>query len=392
MRETYAAPLPGMNLAEMSGKLIVIEGTDGVGRSTQIRLLRPWLEQQGRAVLDTAIKRSELAGKGIQQAKEGHTLGRITLSLFYATDFADRLEHEIVPALRAGFVVLTDRYIYSLMARAIVRGADARWIRNAYGFALKPDATFYLRIGVDDLIPRVVFSRGFDYWESGMDIHPSEDMYDSFRKYQTELLTEFERLAKEYNFEVIDATPDVRTVFEHLRAGVARVLSGEPREPLFSVVAPAGESAEAATKKVLEMPGKPAAPILGGTCFRGSGFDQGCGRRRYQVGNPLLLPAAFPRSPGTSGNISLPSLTCFRGCAESVSLLPWPGASDRAEIPAAPPFRSASAPARSSRANSLNDSGVDGATPGHQRCRARRTHEKPPRDSAAAWWQCVPHG
>ena len=262
MRETYAAPLPGMNLAEMTGKLIVIEGTDGVGRSTQIRLLRPWLEQQGRAVLDTAIKRSELAGKGIQQAKEGHTLGRITLSLFYATDFADRLEHEIVPALRAGFVVLTDRYIYSLMARAIVRGADARWIRNAYGFALKPDAIFYLRIGVDDLIPRVVFTRGFDYWESGMDIHPSEDMYDSFRKYQTELLGEFERLAKEYNFEVIDATPDVRTVFEHLRAGVARVLSGEPREPLFSIPTPGGEALEAATKKVLEMPApaKTAAP------------------------------------------------------------------------------------------------------------------------------------
>jgi hypothetical protein len=119
-----------------------------------------------------------------------------------------------------------------------------------------------LRIGVDDLIPRVVFSRGFDYWESGMDIHPSEDMYDSFRKYQTELLTEFENLAKEYNFEVIDATPDVRTVFEHLRAGVARVLSGEPREPLFSVVAPPVELAEAATKKVLEMPApaKPVAP------------------------------------------------------------------------------------------------------------------------------------
>jgi hypothetical protein len=115
---------------------------------------------------------------------------------------------------------------------------------------------------VDDLIPRVVFSRGFDYWESGMDIHPSEDMYDSFRKYQTELLAEFEHLAKEYTFEVIDATPDVRTVFEHLRAGVSRVLSGEPREPLFSVPTPAGEPSEAATKKVLEMPApaKPAAP------------------------------------------------------------------------------------------------------------------------------------
>jgi len=110
----------------------------------------------------------------------------------------------------------------------------------------------------------VVFSRGFDYWESGMDIHPSEDMYDSFRKYQTELLAEFEHLAKEYNFEVIDATPDVRTVFEHLRAGVARVLSGEPREPLFSVPTPAGEPSEAASKKVLEMPvpAKPAAPAM----------------------------------------------------------------------------------------------------------------------------------
>lgn len=261
MRETYAAPLPGMNLSDMPGKLIVIEGTDGVGRSTQIRLLRPWLEQQGRAVLDTAIKRSELAGKGIQQAKEGHTLGRITLSLFYATDFADRLEHEIVPALRAGFVVLTDRYIYSLMARAMARGADARWIRNAYGFALKPDAIFYLRIGVDDLVPRVVFSRGFDYWESGMDIHPSEDMFDSFRKYQTELLTEFDRLAKEYDFEVIDATPDSKIVFERLKAGVARVLNGEPREPLFAVETPDLESVEASAGRILEMPAGSPKPI-----------------------------------------------------------------------------------------------------------------------------------
>ncbi len=235
MRETYGVVLPGMNVADLTGKLIVIEGTDGVGRSTQIHLLKPWLEQQGRAVLDTGIKRSPLAGKGIQQAKEGHTLGRVTLSLFYATDFADRLENEIVPALRAGFVVLTDRYIYSLMARAMVRGIDDAWIRNVYSFALKPDAIFYLRIGVDDLIPRVVFSRGFDYWESGMDLHPSEDMYESFRKYQPALLAQFDKLAEEYAFEVIDASADIRTVFEQLRAGIARVLTGEPREPLFSI-------------------------------------------------------------------------------------------------------------------------------------------------------------
>jgi dTMP kinase len=235
MRETYGSVLPRMNLADLTGKLIVIEGTDGVGRSTQIDLLKPWLEQQGRAVLDTGVSRSELAGRGIKQAKEGHTLGRITLAVFYATDFADRLENEILPALRAGFVVLTDRYIYSLIARALMRGMDPDWLRSVYSFALKPDAVFYLRVGVDELIPRVVFSRGFDYWESGMDLHPSEDMYDSFRKYQTTLLAQFDALAKEYDFEVIDATPDARTVFHRLKEGIGRVLSGEPRETLFAV-------------------------------------------------------------------------------------------------------------------------------------------------------------
>ncbi|MHB8653137.1 MAG: dTMP kinase [Terriglobia bacterium] len=248
MKEPYNVLLPGMNLADLTGKLIVIEGTDGVGRSTQINLLKPWLEQQGRAVLDTGMTRSELAGKGIKQAKEGHTLGRITLSLFYATDFTDRLEHQIIPALRAGFVVLTDRYIYSLMARALVRGIDPVWIRNVYNFALKPDAIFYLRIGVDDLIPRVVFARGFDYWESGMDLHPSEDMYESFRKYQTSLLAQFDVLAEEYGFEVIDASGDARTVFETLRSGISRVLSGEAREPIFAV--PRAKSANEEAEKV----------------------------------------------------------------------------------------------------------------------------------------------
>src|SRR5579871_350126 len=232
MRQTYGKQLPGMRLTDLPGKLIVIEGTDGAGRTTQIDLLKPWLEELGHAVLDTGMTRSRLAGEGIRRAKEHNNLGRVTQSLFYATDFIDRLEKEIVPALRAGFVVLTDRYIYSLMARAMARGADARWIRSAYGFALKPDAIFYLRIGVDELIPRVVFSTGFDYWESGMDIHPSEDMYDSFRKYQAELLGQFENLVNEYNFDVIDATADIAAVFEQLRAGVARVLHGEPREPL----------------------------------------------------------------------------------------------------------------------------------------------------------------
>ena len=199
-------------------------------------MLRPWLEQQGRAVVDTGMTRSKLAGKGIKQAKQGHTLGRVTLNLFYTTDFADRLENEIVPALRAGFVVLTDRYIYSLIARAVVRGIEPAWIRNVFSFALVPDAVFYLRIGVDDLIPRVVFSTGFDYWESGMDLNPSEDMYDSFRKYQTALLAQFENLVEEYQFKVIDASQDIPVVFEELRNGISEVLA-EKEHPSLEVVA-----------------------------------------------------------------------------------------------------------------------------------------------------------
>jgi dTMP kinase len=225
MKESYGVRLPGLELDDLVGKLIVLEGTDGVGRSTQIRLLKEWLEQQGHAVLDTGLTRSGLVGKGIKRAKEGHTLGRITLTLFYATDFADRLENEIVPALRAGFVVLTDRYIYSLMARSMVRGLDPLWVRNIHRFAPKPDAVFYLRVGVDELIPRAVFTRGFDYWESGMDLYSTEDMYDSFRKYQTALLQQFDQLAEEFNFDVIDARPEPDVIFEQLKAGIDRILT-----------------------------------------------------------------------------------------------------------------------------------------------------------------------
>jgi len=242
MKENYGVTLPGIELTDLVGKLIVIEGTDGVGRSTQIRMLRPWLEQQGHAVLDTGLSRSGLVGKSIKRAKEGHTLGRITLSLFYTTDFADRLENEIVPALRAGFVVLTDRYIYSLMARAMVRGLEPAWVRNIHRFALKPDVVFYLRIGVDDLIPRAVFTRGFDYWESGMDFYPTEDMYDSFRRYQTAMLDQFDKLAEEFNFTVIDARPGPHEIFQQLCSGIQNVLSGPEAKP---AAAPATTAATA---------------------------------------------------------------------------------------------------------------------------------------------------
>ena len=148
-----------------------------MGRSTHITLLRTWLESRGPAVLDTGMTRSVLAGRGIKEAKKGHTLGRLTMQLFDATDFIDRLENEMLPALRSGFVVLTDRYIFSAMARAEVRGIDSHWIRSIYSMALVPDAVFYLLISsAQKLVERVVSSgRFFDYCESGMDLGLGKD-------------------------------------------------------------------------------------------------------------------------------------------------------------------------------------------------------------------------
>jgi len=208
----------------LPGRLIVIEGTDGVGRSTQLSILRPWLESGGYAVIDTETTRSVLAGAGLKRAKEGPTLGPITLNLFYATDFVDRFESQILPALRAGFIVLTDRYIYSLIARALVRGADPTWIRSIYGLALKPDAIFYLKISIEDLIPRVLRSGGFDYWESGMDMRLGADLFESFVNYQTRLLKEFDDMIEEYDFQLIDASLPAEQITEQLKQRILPLL------------------------------------------------------------------------------------------------------------------------------------------------------------------------
>jgi len=226
----YGTALPGIEVEPYPGKLIVIEGTDGVGRSTHVSLLRTWLESAGYAVLDTGMTRSVLAGRGIKNARTGHTLGRLTLQLYYATDFADRLENQILPALRAGFVVLTDRYIYSAIARAVVRGADPEWIRRIYGIALVPDAVFYLRMpSAESLARRVLASgRGFDYWESGMDLRLANDYYDSFIAYQKLLLKAFDRLSGEYGFHVLDASRPLKRTAAALRRSIARIVEEKP--------------------------------------------------------------------------------------------------------------------------------------------------------------------
>jgi len=233
----YGNGQPYLKPGELSGKLIVVEGTDGVGRSTQIAEIKQWLEMNGHAVVTTGLSRSALLTKTIDQAKAGHTLNINTYCLLYVADFADRLEHEIIPSLRAGFVVIADRYIYTLIARAVVRGADPEWIRHVLGFAIQPDAVFYLKISLENLIPRVINSErlyehywledspeGLDYWEAGMDLRLGEDFYDSFLEYQRRKMLAFESMSKEYNFEVIPASRGFNQVNRLLKQGFLRIL------------------------------------------------------------------------------------------------------------------------------------------------------------------------
>src|SRR3990172_1894045 len=224
----YGQGIPYLPIEGYPGKLIAIEGTDGVGRSTQIQLLREWLEIKGYGVVETGWTRSPLMQPTIELAKSSNTLNKLTFVLLYATDFADRLEKEIIPALKAGFVVLSDRYIFTAMARAGVRGIDRPWLRSLYGFAIAPHLVFYLNIDVKTLIGRVLEARGMDFWESGMDLKSGDDIYDSFRAYQSKLLREYGSTAGEVHFRNIDARRPIGVLQEDLRKQVAAFL--EPVE------------------------------------------------------------------------------------------------------------------------------------------------------------------
>jgi dTMP kinase len=217
-----------VNPGDLKGKLIAIEGTDGVGRSTHIELLQEWLEVQGYGVITTGWTRSNLMSQTIEMAKAGNILDRWSLSLLYATDFADRLEHQIIPALRSGFIVLADRYIYTAFARDFVRsGGDRQWIRDVFGFALVPDLICYLRIDVETLTLRVIETKGMNFWESGMDLRLGTDLYDSFKKYQSLLIKEFDRMADEIQFEVIDARNPPEDIQQELRARIKPLLTSQ---------------------------------------------------------------------------------------------------------------------------------------------------------------------
>lgn len=224
-KRSYGKSISGVSLAQLRGRLIVVEGGDGAGRSTQIAMLKEWLERRGLPTTEVGLKRSELIGPELEEAMNGNVLGPTTFALFYATDFADQLQHTIIPALRAGFVVLADRYIYTPIVRNVARGVDAAWIREVYSFALVPDVVFYLRASPRTLAMRSMQKTGMlDYWESGMDIQRSGDMYECFIRYQRTIAKLFFEMEREYGFKVIDANRNAQTVQKDLRAELEKVL------------------------------------------------------------------------------------------------------------------------------------------------------------------------
>lgn len=222
----YGHGIPRVKAEDLGGKLIVVEGADGSGRSTQIVQLVEWLETGGRPTVQVGLKRSTLVSEELEKAQDGNVLSRTTLSLFYATDFADQLENIILPALKAGFIVLADRYIYTLMARDMVRGMDDKWLKNLYGIALVPDAVFYLSVEPEELVQRNLAKNAtLDYWESGMDLGLSRDMFDSFLKYQTQMGEAFRQLQKIYKFEIVDANRSMNAVNKELRKKISAVIA-----------------------------------------------------------------------------------------------------------------------------------------------------------------------
>ena len=207
------------------GLLIVIEGTDGSGKSTQIELLRRWIEDKSYGCMVSEWKTSRLIANVIDDAKDRNLLNATTFSLLYAADFADRLENTIIPALDAGFVVLLDRYTYTAFARDVVRGLDEDWVKKLYNYAPASDLVFYLDMTIDILLKRVIGTTGLDYWESGRDIGLSTDFYESFKIYQAKCLEQYNKMKPEYNFVSIDGTLPVEDIHNIMIEHVEKLLN-----------------------------------------------------------------------------------------------------------------------------------------------------------------------
>lgn len=209
---------------DYEGLLVVIEGTDGSGKSTQLELLKRYMQDMSYGVMVSEWKTSRLIAKVIDEAKERNLLNASTYSLLYAADFADRLENQIIPALKSGFIVLLDRYYYTALARDVVRGQDIEWVKNLYEFAPEPDLVFYLDMPVDVLLKRIIGTTGLDFYESGRDVGFSTDFYKSFEIYQNRCLEEYNRMKSEYGFISIDGTKSIEEIHNEMKKHVQEIL------------------------------------------------------------------------------------------------------------------------------------------------------------------------
>lgn len=212
---------------EYPGKLFIVEGVDGSGKSTQIDLLKKWLEAEGYSVFFTEWNSSELVKETTREAKKKNLLTPTTFSLLHATDFADRLHYQIIPPLKAGMIVLADRYAYTAFARDVVRGVSPQWVRNLYSFAAKPDISFYFDVPVQVACDRILSNRSeIKFHEAGMDLGLSSDTKESFKIFQSRIMDEYKKMVDEFGLTSIDATLDIHDQQNIVREKVKEALKG----------------------------------------------------------------------------------------------------------------------------------------------------------------------
>src|SRR5215831_16027199 len=222
------------------GKLIVVEGIDGSGKSTQISLLSHWFRSEGYAVAFSEWNSSPLVREATRRGKKKEMFTPTTFSLIHATDFADRMESYILPLVKAGAIVCADRYAYTAFARDVARGVTRNWVRNLYSFALRPNLAFYFRVPLDVALGRILGGRdAIKYYEAGMDLGLSRDVEESFRIFQGRILDEYEAMANEMGFHIIDATLSIEAQQQQMR----RIVMDQLRESIKSTVlrTPRGE-------------------------------------------------------------------------------------------------------------------------------------------------------
>jgi dTMP kinase len=208
----------------IKGKLIVVEGIDGSGKSTQLRLLEKWFQSKQSSVFLTEWNSSETVRRITSKGKRKGRLTPITFSLLHATDFADRYERNILPLLHAGYIVLADRYIYTAFARDIVRGCNPKWVRRVYEFAVKPDLVFYFKVPVDIAVERILSGRPkLKYYEAGMDLNLSNDPYESYRIFQSRIIEQYDSLALSEDFTIVDGTMEIEEAQRTLRSQVTKL-------------------------------------------------------------------------------------------------------------------------------------------------------------------------